>query len=240
MLVSIENIRKARSRAEITRLLDQCAGHSGFDFFLYRAVLKGLFSEPFRDSLIAHNLPADWIDRYASERIWEVDPFMEWARKSCVPFTWSTISRDLEGREQNRLHLEFVRQVGLKDALAIPLRSGVGDLAIITFLKTDEITNLDDEKLAHLFLCAATVHQRFIELERDEGKQQVGKLSLRESEAISLAARGMTVKQVAKQMQVAPTTVETLLKRCQDKMGTRNRVASVVRALASGQVFSTG
>ncbi len=239
MLESIENIRKARSRADITRLLDQCARRSGFDFFLYRAVLKGLFSEPFRDSLIAHNLPLDWIERYASERIWEVDPFMDWARKSCVPFTWNTVSRDLEGGEQNRLHLEFVRQVGLKDTLAIPLRSGVGDLSMITFLKTDEIANLDDENLAQLFLCATTVHQRFIELERGEGKQ-VGKLSLRESEAISLAARGMTVKQVAKQMQVAPTTVETLLKRCQDKMGTRNRVASVVRALASGQVFSTG
>lgn len=239
MLESVENIRKARSRADITRLLDHCARRSGFDFFLYRAVLKGLFSEPFRDSLIAHNLPPDWIERYASERIWEVDPFMDWARKSCVPFSWNMVSTGLEGGEQHRLHLEFVRQVGLRDALAIPLRSGVGDLSIITFLKTDEITSLDDGILAHLFLCAATVHQRFIELERDEGKQ-VGKLSLRESEAISLAARGMTVKQVAMQMQVAPTTVETLLKRCQDKMGTRNRVASVVRALASGQVFSTG
>jgi len=239
MLENAEDIRQLRSRDEIARLLERHASHYGFDYFLYRGVLKGLFSEPFLDSLIAHNLPPDWIDRYAAERIWEVDPFMDWARKSCAPFTWDMVSKELGLREENSLHLQFVRQVGLKDALAIPLRSGVGDLSIIKFLKTDEIATLGDADLARLFLCATTVHQRFIELERAESAQ-VGKLSLREAEAISLAARGMTVKQVARQMQVAPTTVETLLKRCQDKMGTRNRVASVVRALASGQALSTG
>ena len=102
----------------------------------------------------------------------------------------------------------------------------------------DSPVSLDDTSIAHLFLCAATAHQRFIDLEKKHA-EEVGVLSLREAQALSFAAQGMTVKEVARRMNVAPTTADTLLKRCQEKMGTRNRVASVVRALATGQVIST-
>jgi|GEM_PF-3066372 len=234
----LQYVEASSKLSDLVAAIEMATAEFEFDYFSYRFLLRNLLVEKFGDGMIAHSLPQRRMDAYYGLEAWKFDPFIRQAQRKCVPFRRSFAEVvEAAGLDESR-YGEFAREIRRTSGLAIPLRSGIGDMAVMTFFKDDGEIDLNETDIAELFLCATTAHQKYIDLQA-EMKFTVGKLSTREAEALSLAAQGMTVKEVARLMAVAPTTADTLLKRCQDKLGTTNRVASVVRALASGQVVST-
>ena len=59
-------------------------------------------------------------------------------------------------------------------------------------------------------------------------------LTLREREIVSLIATGLSAKEVAAELRIAPRTVEGHLENCRHKFGARNRIHLVVRCASLG------
>lgn len=61
-------------------------------------------------------------------------------------------------------------------------------------------------------------------------------LSGRETQIIDLIAAGLSAKEIAKQIEIAPRTVERHIENARLKMRARNRPHLVTRAIASGLI----
>ncbi|MBD2842123.1 LuxR C-terminal-related transcriptional regulator [Erythrobacter rubeus] len=59
-------------------------------------------------------------------------------------------------------------------------------------------------------------------------------LTRRENEILRWAARGLTTKEIAKHVEIAPRTVERHIENARLKMRARNRVHMISKAVASG------
>lgn len=60
------------------------------------------------------------------------------------------------------------------------------------------------------------------------------RLSARQRDVVNLAARGLSNKEIARQLGIAPSSVKTHLTAVQDTLGTANRAESAVRAQQLG------
>lgn len=66
-------------------------------------------------------------------------------------------------------------------------------------------------------------------------------LTVREREILELVARGMSAKQIAQEVGIAPRTVERHIENCRHKMRARNKTHLIARAVAAGELtFSDG
>lgn len=70
----------------------------------------------------------------------------------------------------------------------------------------------------------------------DMADQSRLRLSDREQNVLNLLHRGMTNKEMAKEIDISPETVKIYVKSICDKMGTRNRTELIVRALELGLI----
>jgi two-component system, NarL family, nitrate/nitrite response regulator NarL len=70
----------------------------------------------------------------------------------------------------------------------------------------------------------------------DHSDQSRLRLSSREQSVLNLLHRGMTNKEMAKEIGISPETIKIYVKAISDKLGTRNRTELIVRALEYGLI----
>lgn len=104
--------------------------------------------------------------------------------------------------------------------LYLGLQSPVGDMATV---RKEEA-----QRLADLFLRR---------LSRFRVKNEKARLSRREIEVLELAATGKSDKQIARDLDLSPSTVRTLAERCFEKLNSQTRIEAVVAAMRLGLIM---
>jgi len=79
------------------------------------------------------------------------------------------------------------------------------------------------------------MHLRFHELTHAENGKR--KLSKRETEVLELIAQGKSNPVISAILGVSPNTVDTLVRRCFDKLGVTSRVEAALAGVAMGIIL---
>lgn len=219
----------------LRRLLTFLEGF-GIDVLSYQIVADDLYKVPIDHGLIFENFPDDWIKHYIDDDLERIDPILEYSRKASAPFHWSEVEHRMRLRPEQVRFLEELRASGLSDGLAIPIYSAIGDMAYFGVGVRSGKLEFRQEELAQVVLACQLTHNRYVALDNARTKPE-HRLSPREQEALALSACGMTNKEIAKKMGISINTVDTLIRRTFNKLGTQSRLEAVLIAIGSGLIL---
>lgn len=95
-----------------------------------------------------------------------------------------------------------------------------------------------DEIVAAVIECAsgaeylpASLASRLASEVKNRGRNEAALLSPRETEIITMIAKGLSVPQIAQRLHLAPSTIKTHIQNLYDKLGVSDRAAAVAEAM---------
>lgn len=175
------------------------------------------------------NISEDFLISYAEQEYFLRDPLQQYCLRTTTPFVWDEVLA-LEHREP------IVRQIyseaadfGLPNGMTIPIRSLDGLHGTVTFGGPRE--TLGKKERLELNILALALHARVAELCDEVHVPSKGKrLSQREQETLKWGALGKTSEEIASILGLTKRTVDQHFENAGKKLGTVNRVHTVVQA----------
>lgn len=196
-----------------------------------------------RSKILLHDPPlAAWWQDYLRDRDrHREDPVRRKLHRSIAPVVWNELIPEGQIERADDDIWTPVRQRGIRAGLSIPLRDPqrglYGSLAFIAFCQPEQFDewwrDMSQEAVgaAHLF------HQGLV---ADDENPQPVRLSPREKQCLGRVARGMTSKEIARDLGLSPRTVDLHVARASNRLGAANRIEAVTLAIREGQMDLQG
>ena len=185
------------------------------------------------------NTPQDWQDLWCAEGYYQIDPVQHLALTSISPFVWSyqpkgdtILQRFIDSRHAPVVG--YLQDAQLACGVTVPIHLPRGGFATLTGLRPQTSRrDLDEarEHLADFSLVAHALQEAAYPLLDKECSPQVIRLTRRERECLRWAAEGLTAAQIAEQLNRSLATISLHLTSAMHKLGARNRVQAVARAV---------
>lgn len=227
---SINAIAKLGSMATLAALrteafsLFKSLGYSGF----------ACSSLPFRPDSKSHRFlhagwPVEWIRIYVGRQYYLVDPVLSYAKSAAHAFTIREVPIPEDRPEALELLAEN-RRFGITFAMGIPVQTAGAIKGLALLAGNDEKS--EQEVLSIAKEAATALFSRLCEL------QPLPKnlLTSREIEMLQSAAQGMTTSEIARLYKISDRTVNTHFEHATQKLGTSNRLQTVVHAMRQGLI----
>jgi DNA-binding CsgD family transcriptional regulator len=181
------------------------------------------------------NYPTAWTSHYLANGYEEIDPVIERAVGTCVPFQWGceSWSHDLGGR-QFRL-LEDAAHFGIRCGFTIPIHEPLSRIAAVTFAADDchpKFARCVEKHHARLQLLAILFHSRARLALAPERLVSGILLSPREYECLEWAAKGKSAWEIGRILNISRRTAAFHLENAKSKLGVRT-ISQAVVMLAS-------
>jgi LuxR family quorum-sensing system transcriptional regulator SolR len=234
-------VAAAKRREALVPYIESIVASFGFDSFEY-----GVSETPRADKdglTYYYSTMPDWIVRYDRMGYIEIDPRVFLTCKSAIPLVWDQSSIRTFGPSIDAF---------LDDALCHGIASGVSfmwhgpyDTGMAVTLNShiklnDEIrTKSITRNLADIVMFGHYFHEIFMLPALDFGRQPktpLQPLSTRERECLTLAAKGMTTKDISIKLDITARTVQFHFERIFNKLGAANRQEAIARGVQTGLV----
>ncbi|MCD5996621.1 LuxR family transcriptional regulator [Pseudomonas sp. CDFA 602] len=190
--------------------------------------------------LTLRNTPADWHTLWCRQGYYQIDPVQQLAVNSVSPFVWSyqpkaqtvlqTVIKDF-----HKPVVRYLQDSHMTCGLTVPIHMPKGGFATLTGLRLDNSdTALEDARqgLADFGLLAHAFQEVAYPLfDQSVRSCSTIKLTRRERECLCWSAEGLTAKEIAHQLNRSVATVTLHLNSAMQKLGAKNRVQAVVRAV---------
>ncbi|PWJ21680.1 helix-turn-helix transcriptional regulator [Jannaschia seohaensis] len=176
---------------------------------------------------------ADWWADYREDRErYRSDPVREALRRDFSPIDWRDLAPGGRFDTGHSALWSHLSDHGVKAAVSVPLheadKGGHGTLSFIGFGAEREFNDWIQGLKSRLVGVAYLFHQGV--------QYETPSLSPRESECLGLTAAGLSAKEIGRRLSLSPRTVELHIARAIQRLGARNRVDAVARALTSGAI----
>lgn len=185
------------------------------------------------------NTPEDWQDLWCAEGFYQIDPVQHIAVSTISPFVWSyqakgetVLQRFIDSRHAPVV--VYLQDSELACGVTVPIHLPRGGFATLTGLRPQRTqSDVDEarESLAEFSLLAHALQEVAYPLLGKEAANQTIRLTRRERECLSWAAEGLTAAQIAEQLNRSLATVSLHLTSAMHKLGAKNRVQAVARAV---------
>ena len=230
-------VKAAKEGCDLVAVVDAITKSLGFDIFMYGLSMS---FRPGQDSLLYAftTAPHEWAVRWDQAAYIEVDPRIQRAFESSLPFIWDQTTERGKSVRQD----EF-----LDDADRFGIRSGVSFLlpdcnhASVIICFSSEIPRVDElrhaaieKKLGDLFTFGYYFHELFMrQIVRTDTPLRItgAPLSLRERQCLTLTARGLTTEEIAERLGIKPRTAQFHFDSIRTKLAVATRQEAVAHAM---------
>ena len=187
-------------------------------------------------------LPSAWASCYASHG-WVVnDPRLSRTRHRLAPLVWD--AGDFADDPTAQRFFDATARFRIRSGVAISLHQSPALRIVLTFdSNSDPISPARREAMTasqgDLMLIAVALHEDVLarRLERLGRCAPAGpRLTLRERDCLSLAARGLTSADIGDRLNVAPRTVDFHFGNIKSKLRAQNRTEAIAKGIALGIV----
>jgi LuxR family transcriptional regulator, quorum-sensing system regulator BjaR1 len=221
---AIDQIQASSSAPGIMGVIAGAASQYGFtDFVVTGLPLRGERIEPLT-MLVSCSL--EWYNRYAQLGYHEFDPVAQHCFSTSDPFDWHSAPYDNGDLAARRVMFE-AGEFGLKDGLCVPIHTEDGMQGCVSLGGT--YVDLDPDGRVMLHMLAIYAHARLRYL-RSVDLEKRYRLTDREREVLRWAAVGNSNQDIADILGITHRTVVAHISNASDKLGTLNRVHTVVEA----------
>lgn len=186
-----------------------------------------------RDPAVLLNYPDEWRKRYFTMGYDRIDPIIKTSRKRAGAFRWSDVYKDASTTEDERRVFDEAATFGLRTGISVPLHGPHGSFAIMSFARPWD-RELQNRTVIYLQLAAFHFHLKVAKLENSSGVGEVPKLSVREKECISWAARGKSSWEIGKILDISVNTVNFHIKNVKKKLNAASRTVAAIKAVDLG------
>jgi LuxR family transcriptional regulator, quorum-sensing system regulator SolR len=185
----------------------------------------------------------NWIARYDRLGYIEIDPRVSLTCKSAIPLVWDQASlRNIGPRVDD--FLEDAREHGIASGVSFMWHGAYDTAMCVTLNSSIPLNNEIRAKaiarnLPDIVMFGHYFHEIFMLPAIEFGKQPqtpIGTLSTRERECITLAASGMTTKDISHKLEISSRTVQFHFEKIFTKLRASNRQEAVARAVQTGIV----
>lgn len=210
----------------------------------------------FRDDLVAESSEVQFAGKskgptsqnYAEfKRIWQTrqyrmkSPVYLACKVEYLPFVWWTDGRGPAGVDFRGKSLKVLRGYGVLGGLSVPLHAPGARVGALNFLDRKGVDLDRCVEIHRSALMMAGMYLMNFCLRRANPADQVqtvSHLTKREIDCVTSAARGLTDKQIAKELDLGPGTVRFHIDNAMKKLGSQTRVQAVAKAAQLGLIGS--
>ncbi len=237
----LSDTRGADKPAAITSCFLEQIRKFGFRKFSY--VARGKSAEATRYEYVATNYPKKWNAHFIEKRYFEVDPTLERARNTLMPFAWSDMKnrRSLSGLQ--RQLFDEADSFGLRQGFTVPIHAPGGAdglVALSTDLAPREFTSEVGHSRHVLHLLSLHYHTRATAAWQRSGRgrakgeaeaPQRSPITLREADCLLWTARGKSAWETSVILGVSERTVNFHIENARRKLDSQSKTQAVVRAI---------
>lgn len=225
-----QDLSEADSSIALFEKLNAYADQFGFEYFCYG--IKAPTSAVSDNIKIFDTYPNGWMAHYQSQGYIDADPTVQSALKSTEPILWPDWSATRESR-----FWSDARDHGLAYGIAQPVWSARGVFGLLSFARGTNVISPTEEKdlsLKILWLANAAHSMMSNHILADMGLEGAVNLSERELEVLRWTSDGMNAAEVSEKLNISISTVNWHIQQILTKLGARNKVQAVFRAISLG------
>lgn len=182
-----------------------------------------------------------WLEKYTSEKMYVIDPFIPHLMATNTPFILDT-HKTVQGQPLNAM----LREAGYSFLYGLPF-NGIrsGERQIITYCSNLPYATLKkDDHLARIRMLAVILITQFSVAEQRDPETikhfDRPQLTPRENQALSWLARGLRNDRIAQSMAISEVTVRKHLRSARTKLGANTREQALSIALHRGLIRFQG
>ncbi|MFC2951024.1 autoinducer binding domain-containing protein [Marinicaulis aureus] len=231
----IEATLRINDVGRLKRYFEAFIADLGYNIVNYHVLVEGFKSVPLHKGFRLSTFPEGYIRYFIDHKCFEFDPIMDEARKRGGPILWSDIAARPNLTAEQQAMFAAAREYNVTTGAAFSIYGRPGEVAYFCLGSTEREVEFTRAQLLELQAICQQMHLRFHELTRDENGKR--KLSKRETEVLELIAQGKSNPVISAMLGVSPNTVDTLVRRCFDKLGVTSRVEAALAGVAMGIIL---
>lgn len=228
----LQSTRAIASSPELAARLNSACRELGFANLCVTTItpLK-LFQEPWR------SLPSEYIRTYEAKRWHVIDPILQFARNTALPFQWQLLENSYFSLSpaQSRF-LSELGSFGLHSGLSVPIHGPRGSCDVVSISRPapQPVTEIELDEVAAIAVIAWRRHLELVA--RPQRSVSAVALTDREAECLDLMKAGKTYSEMGALLGVSRKTIDFHAGNLMRKLGANNRVTAVVAALRLGLI----
>lgn len=225
---TIEAIQRQKDSAAISGIMHDAISDYGFDRFIVSGLPdRGVDVRPF---VLCTGWDPEWYDRYTGLGYVHIDPVARHCFTTTLPFDWSDAPYDVESDMPARRVMDEARDFGMDQGLCVPIHMEGGMQGVVSLVgQTD---HLDDKSRLELHMLSLYVHGQLRFLNTQKNDQSFRRaITTREAEVLKWVAAGKTAYDISRITGLSARTVNQHCENAQMRLGTNNRVHTVVEAI---------
>lgn len=203
----------------------------GVDFYVYGNTRPGM-DHPYLDS----TYPQAWLAHYMANRYQYIDPVVQEAQRSHLPFAWRFLVNRPGGlTAAQRKLFDEAAEFGIRDGFTIPFHTAEGCVAILSYA----FTSLEELKAvmaaqAQLKLLAVYYHtaiERLLDVDEPEDE-----LSPIERQCLTAMAHGHSLWEISGRVHRPEPDVAGALRSAREKLGAATTTQAIAKAMNLGLI----
>ncbi|WP_428407044.1 helix-turn-helix transcriptional regulator [Hyphococcus sp.] len=218
----------------LKRYFESFLADLGYNIVNYHVLVEGFKSVPLHKGFRLSTFPEGYIRYFIDHKCFEFDPIMDEARRRGGPILWSDIAARPNLTAEQRAMFAAAREHKVTTGAAFSIYGRPGEVAYFCVGSTEREVDFTRAQLLELQAICQQMHLRYTELSGVDGRR---KLSRRETEVLELIAQGKSNPVISATLGVSPNTVDTLVRRCFDKLGVTSRVEAALAGVAMGIIL---
>jgi DNA-binding CsgD family transcriptional regulator len=232
-----ESARMLHDRQEFVepwvRRCEAFANSEGFRYFVFGLVVPRLEGRALQ--LILTNYPRDWVTIYDNFEYIRLDPVAAQLQTSISPFSWDELP--VVGAKVKTFWKRASR-FGLRHGYSVPVHGPRGQHAVLCISGSEGPMPAEGrkERFARTWTFAIQLLEEVFGPLLGSDTAGVRPLMLKQRVALSLIARGYSIREIAETLGLHQRTVEYHLRSALQRLGAVTREQAIVRALVTGDI----
>lgn len=177
---------------------------------------------------------ASW-ERAYRRGLSRIDPLPEVALNLGAPFRWSQASRHRNLTPSEQRYMAILARSGMDDGLAYPLFGSGANSGLVGLGHHPDLASVTRATQIEIQLFLQSTYQAYCNIIAREFAQDA-ELSERERDVLFWLAQSKSNSAIAAILEIAPSTVDTYMRRIFRKLGVSDRVGAAIAAVQQGHI----
>lgn len=228
LMTTIEALQQQSDSAGILEIMYKAIGNYGFEHFIISGLPdRGMDVRPF---VLLSGWSDEWFERYTGLGYVHLDPVARHCFSTTLPFDWSDAPYDREADLPARRVMDEARDFDMGEGFCVPIHMEGGMQGVVSLV--GDTRQIDDKGRLELHMLALYAHGqlRFLN-SRPSDRSTRRAITNREGEVLKWVAAGKTASEIADITGLSQRTVNQHCENAQKRLGTNNRVHTVVEAI---------